>query len=594
MLTNLRQLQQRMRPLFAASRNKMIALGVSSFFGGVAEALVVLLVIKAALAVAAGESIASIHVGPVRASIGVNKLFLICLGVALARLALQAYAAHVAARMSTDVITRTRRETFGDFMDASWDLQAKEEEGYLQDLMNRHVTRTSSAVLNVSTGLNALFNFLALFASAVALNLAAAAIVIVAVMIMFVALRPVTKRARHYSTTQSDAGRDYTKSMVETVGITMEVRTFGVIDAVKRKMNDLSLKETEPYFRAQFLGKMLPALYQTSAILVLIGGMVLVHVLVHGQLASLAAIVLILVRALNYSEVIQLTYHRVAEVMPFADRLADERQRFRASAVSQTGREVGKLHQLAFDHVRFQYTPDRVALDDVSFTLPAGEAVGLVGPSGSGKSTLVQILLRLRVPTGGRFLVNGEDANNQAVESWYRRIAFVPQDSRLFSGSVAENIRFFRTEIDDAAIERAAKLAHIHDDIASWPAGYGTMVGPRGNAVSGGQRQRIALARALVAQPDLLVLDEPTSALDMQSEALVHQTLADLKGNVTLVVIAHRLSTLNICDRIIVLGNGKLQAFDARERLEADNVFYREALELSRMQGLTIKASSES
>ena len=567
----------------------MIELAVSAFFGGIAEAMVLLLVIKAALVIAAGDSATEIHAGPIHATVGIGELLAVSLGVALVRLVLDGYAGRVAARMSTELITRTRQQTFGDFMDASWDLQSKEEEGHLQDLMSRYVNKTSSAVLNVSTGLNALFNFLALFASALALNLSAAGLIVVAVVAMFFVLRPITRRARQYAATQSDAGRKYAKTVIETVGLTMESRTFGVIDAVKRRMYGLSVAETDPYFRAQFLGKLLPALYETSAIIVLLGGMGIVHLFVHGQLASLAAIVLILVRALNYGQQMQMIYHRIAEVMPFADRLDQERHRFRASAVSQTGREVGKLRELAFDHVRFQYVPDRVALDDVSFTLPAGEAVGLVGPSGSGKSTLVQLLLRLRVPTSGRFLVNGEDAREQDVESWYRRIAFVPQESRLFSASVAENIRFFRDEIDDAQVERAAKLAHIHDDIASWPAGYQTMVGPRGNAVSGGQRQRIALARALVAEPDLIVLDEPTSALDMQSEALVHQTLADLKGRVTLVLIAHRMSTLNICDRIIVLGEGKLQAFDQRERLETENVFYREALELSRMHGHTVK-----
>ena len=571
----------------------MVALGASAFFGGLAEAGVLLLVIKAALVIAAGASIAEIHTGPIQATLSVGELLGVAFVVAVARLLLQAYAGYIAARISTDVITRTRRETFGDFMDASWDLQAKEEEGHLEDLMNRHVARTSSAVLNVSQGLNALFNFLALFASALVVILPAAAVIVVAVLVMFLFLRPITRRARLYSTMQSEAGRSYAKTMIETVGVTMEARTFGVIEKVKSKMHALSLVETEPYFRAQFLAKLLPAVYQTAAIIVLLGGLLVVHTFVQGQLASLGAIVLILVRALNYSETMQMIYHRVAEVMPFAERLDSERQRFRDSAVSQTGREVGKLRELGFEHVRFQYTPDRIALDDVSFMLPAGEAVGLVGPSGSGKSTLVQLLLRLRVPTSGRFLVNGEDAREQDVVSWYHRIAFVPQDSRLLSSSVADNIRFFRDDIDDAAIERAAKLAHIHDDIASWPDGYKTMVGPRGNAVSGGQRQRISLARALVAQPDLIVLDEPTSALDMQSEALVHQTLADLKGKVTLVLIAHRLSPLNICVRNMVLGEGKLQAFDERERLETENPFYREALELSRMHGQAPKPVRE-
>jgi ABC-type multidrug transport system fused ATPase/permease subunit len=193
-------------------------------------------------------------------------------------------------------------------------------------------------------------------------------------------------------------------------------------------------------------------------------------------------------------------------------------------------------------------------------------------------------LLRLRDPTSGRILVNGTDASGQSRDDWYRLVTFVPQDARLFAGSVAENIRFFRPDVDRSDIERAAKLAHLHDDVASWPEGYDTFVGERGGQLSGGQQQRLCIARALVGDPDVIVLDEPTSSLDVRSEALIRDTIAELAPRKTVVVIAHRLSTLTACDRIIVILDGRIEAFDAPATLEATNPFYREALELAGMR----------
>jgi ATP-binding cassette, subfamily B, bacterial len=215
-------------------------------------------------------------------------------------------------------------------------------------------------------------------------------------------------------------------------------------------------------------------------------------------------------------------------------------------------------------------------LSEISFAVSGGEAIGIVGPSGAGKSTLVQILLRLRTQDRGRYLVNGVPAEQFARSEWNRRVAYVSQEPRLVHATVAENIRYFR-DLPREAIERAGRLARIHDDVVSWPQGYDTVVGPRADAVSGGQQQRICLARALAARPEVLVLDEPTSALDPTSERLIQESLSALKHELTLFIVAHRLSTLDICDRVMVIVDGRLAAFDTTAFLQAHSPYYRTA-----------------
>jgi ATP-binding cassette, subfamily B, bacterial len=255
---------------------------------------------------------------------------------------------------------------------------------------------------------------------------------------------------------------------------------------------------------------------------------------------------------------------------------------YRDAAEPADGKRLDTIGHIEFDEVWFEYRPDQPVLHGVSFTVERGEVIGIIGPSGSGKSTLAQLLLRLRRPSEGEIRVDGESVGALSLDDWYRLVTFVPQEARLVPGSVADNIRFFREDVTDADIERAAKLAHLHDDVTSWPRGYDTPAGERsGGELSGGQRQRLCIARSLVGEPDVIVLDEPTSALDPKSESLLRETMAGLAGRTTLFVIAHRLSTLDICDRIMVLQDGVVRAFDTPERLEQHSDFYAEALGLS-------------
>jgi len=217
-------------------------------------------------------------------------------------------------------------------------------------------------------------------------------------------------------------------------------------------------------------------------------------------------------------------------------------------------------------------------LADVDFVLQRGEVLGIIGPSGAGKSTLAQVLLGLRAPDTGEVTVGGVDLAEVDRAWWTRRVSFVPQDPVLFTGTIVENIRFFRDDVDDAAVRQGAADANVLAEITAMPAGFDTHLGERGGALSGGQRQRLSIARALAGSPGLLVLDEPTSALDGHSEALIRSTIAALHGRVTVVVIAHRMSTIDMCDRIMVVEDGRVTALGTPDALLASSTFYRRAL----------------
>lgn len=193
---------------------------------------------------------------------------------------------------------------------------------------------------------------------------------------------------------------------------------------------------------------------------------------------------------------------------------------------------------------------------------------------------MVNVLLRLYEPTSGEVLVNGVALHDVDDNEWHRRVAIVPQEPRLTHGTIADNIRFLR-DLDDESVQQAAVEAHIDGFIRTLPAGYDSPVGELGMGLSGGQRQRICIARALAGKPDLLVLDEPTSALDGESEAAIQRTLQQLKGQVTMVIVAHRLSTLSICDRLLVLEDGRLVASGSADDLAESSPYYREAMRLA-------------
>jgi ABC-type multidrug transport system fused ATPase/permease subunit len=566
----------RLSLLLGDRRGAVAMLAGSSILSGFAEAGMLVLLTQIAAAIATGARRVHTHLGPLRLDTTVGELLVVALALTGFRLLLQVPISILPARIGAEVQARLRRDLLHAFTRASWSVQSADREGHLQETMTSQVIQATAGAVQATTLLTSLITFVVLLITALVLNLIAAAIVLTVAIALFGLLRPLSALGARRARSLSQAQIEYAGGIGEAIRVAEDTQVFGAAAAQRERIGRQIDAARELFFRTWVIGRLVPNLYQSLIYLLIVAGLGGLYLAGAGHAASLGAVVLLLVRAGNNGQQAQTAYQGLRQSLPFIERLQAAEERYAQSAPLDGGALLPRIESLAFERVSFAYRPARPVLSEISFAVAGGEAIGIVGPSGAGKSTLVQILLRLRSQYGGRYLVNGVPAEQFARSEWNRRVAYVSQEPRLVHATVAENIRYFR-DLDRAAIERAGRLARIHDDVVSWPQGYDTVVGPRADAVSGGQQQRICLARALAARPEVLVLDEPTSALDPTSERLIQESLSALKHELTLFIVAHRLSTLDICDRVMVIVDGRLAAFDTTAFLQTHSPYYRTA-----------------
>jgi ABC-type multidrug transport system fused ATPase/permease subunit len=564
--------------LLGVRRRTIVALAALATINGTLEAIFLVMLTRTAFAVADGKD----SFGTLA---GVELTVLQTLAIALAVLVVRSLAAWWQNRISFAVSTRStarlQRRLAHAYLAADWPTQQSSRVGSLQNLVTAVAGGASAQVANVLGLVAGGFNLAAMLAIAIAVDPLGAAIALVAVVALAVALRPIRHSVFSQARDAMNDAHEFATVVAETSQLGFELQVFDAADEADARVGVAIERGAASMRRAGELRAIIPILYTGLAYAVLVVAVAVIARSGTASLPSVGPVMLLMLRSLGYGQQLQVASSNVAAARPAVDRYRDELEFFEARRAIDGDREVGRIGTIALEHVDFAYEQDKPALRDVTATLHRGEVIGIVGPSGSGKSTLVQLLLGLRVPSSGEVLIDESPIGEFRREELARAVSFVPQAPRLFSGTVRDNIAFMRPDVTDADVERAARMAHVHDDIVGWTDGYGRHVGAQADTLSGGQRQRVCIARALVGAPQVLILDEPTSALDVRSERLIRDTLDDLAGHALVVIVAHRMSTLERCDRIMVIQDGEMRAFDTPERLRAESDFYREALALS-------------
>lgn len=529
-----------------------------------------LLYVLATLAVAVQGEGAQVPIGGrLLPRFDVSILAVVAFGViCLAIIASLSYlVARLTATMSARAVARERTRLLGAYLASPWAYRTSHREGFLQELMGQYTLRSEGLVATALTLTAAGAGMLASGIGALVLAPLPALVALGGLVIVARVLRPLQSRIRWASRQAKDAHLKLQSRMAQTARVSAEIASFDVGAELTARVTQDITEHARRLGQLRLLNLLAPAVFYCGAFALVLLLLAFSATQEWTRSASVSAVILLLLRALGYGRQGQNALHSGIEALPYVESLAREIQALEAHAQEPGSTRIDGVGHIAFELVEFEYRSGRPVLSNVSFSIDRGEVVGVMGRTGGGKTTLVQLLVGLRRPTGGRVTVDGTDLAEIDSRDWARYVALVPQDNHLIHGSIADNIRFYRTGFSDQDVEMAARSAHLHDDILALPEGYQTAIGPGARAFSGGERQRLGIARALLGHPQVLVLDEPTSALDERSEQLLRGALTKLRGETTIVMVAHRPSTLTICTRVLDVENGTVSELDADRSL---------------------------
>jgi len=484
---------------------------------------------------------------------------------------------YIAIKISANYEENTRADLFGAMTESSWPRLAKQKTGYLDQILITDVRNGSALLVHIGNSILIMTSLLVYGLLALNVSFIIAALAFVLGGATFVVFKPFFYKNRMAYAEMAQKYKDiahYTNQIVSGMKV---VKASLAEEAVLKRSLQYFSRMKELYVRVNLFRSFTNVSLQPIAVLFILGIFAFFYKTQTLNFASLAVLVYSINRVFSGIDAIQSEIHIIISSIPHVMSILAYKEDALLHKEIAAGTDPFKLDKfLEFRGVHFSYLASSAeqTLSDINFSITRGSMVGIIGSSGSGKSTLVDLILRLQNPDGGVILADGKDVSAVSLREWRQNIAYVPQEPFLMNDTIYENIRFFNSFLTADDIENAAKIANIYDFIRSLPKGFATVVGERGIRLSGGERQRVVLARALARSPQILILDEATSALDNESELLIQKAIERLKGQVTIVIIAHRLSTVENSDKLIALEGGRILETGAPAELLKDKESY--------------------
>ncbi len=445
-------------------------------------------------------------------------------------------------------------------LQAQWPFLLNQKIGYLDRVIIEDTPYSGSILMNI-TDISLRLASLATYAFvAFKISLPITLLTLAGGSFIFLVFKPLYYRSRKIAEKMNVLSKEVTHFINESMIGIKTIKSTGIENAVAKKGTGYFEEIERSQFKSQLLGYLQGSVFEPASFIFIIGVFTFYYQAPNFNIASFAVIIYLIQKMFSFMQGIQAKFSHINTSLPYLNTMIKYQQEAKQhKETTEAGKPFKFEKSLELKDLSYVYAgTKKKSLSNVSFTISRGETIGIIGPSGAGKTTLVDILLHLLTPQSGSILLDNENASLISKDDWRSNVSYVSQDIFLMHDTVEVNIQFYNKGLTRKEIAEAAKLANIYNFVQTLPEKFKTIVGERGVKLSGGQRQRIVLARALARKPRILILDEATSALDNESEALIQQAITDLKGKITVIMIAHRLTTVMNCDKLIVLDQGKI------------------------------------